>query len=147
MDNLACLSSFFYSYCFSTVFLVYLIKLPFLLTRETDIVNEYYGKKFVSSFLTDLLLILIYLLIAYFVVYMFKITLFANKLLVVAITTMILTGSFMLYFTSREKTNKFWSRWFHLSKYKSVIYDVILVSFVYIIYQYLYDISQSNKIV
>ena len=49
MDNLACLSSFFYSYCFSTVFLVYLIKLPFLLTRETDIVNEYYGKKFVSS--------------------------------------------------------------------------------------------------
>ena len=107
MDNLACLSSFFYSYCFSTVFLVYLIKLPFLLTRETDIVNEYYGKKFVSSFLTDLLLILIYLLIAYFVVYMFKITLFANKLLVVAVTTMILTGSFMLYFTSREKTNKF----------------------------------------
>ena len=147
MDTLSCLSSFLYSYCFSTVFLVYFIKLPFLLTREKDIVNEYYGKKFSSSFLMDLVLIFIYLLVAYFVANLFKVTVFSNKLLIVAVTTMILTGSFMLYFTSREKTNKFWSRWFHLSKYKSVMYDVILVSFVYIVYQYLYDISQSNKIV
>ena len=146
MYNLSQLISFIYAYAFSNVFLVYFLKLPLLISNQKEIVKEYYAQNFNSTFFLDFFLILIYLLVACFFTNLFNIKTIPMKFIVVVLSTILLTGSFMLYFTSREITNKFWSRWFHLSGYRSVLYDSILVSFVYLIYEYIYNIADKKTI-
>lgn len=145
MYNLSQLISFIYAYAFSTMFLVYFLKLPLLITNQKEIFKEYYAENFNFTFFLDLSFILIYLLIACFFAKLFSIETIPMKFIVVVFTTLFLTGSFMLYFTSKKNDGSFWSRWFHSTGYKSVIYDIILVSFIYLIYEYIYNIADKKK--
>lgn len=136
---------FFYAYSFSMVFLVYLLQLPLLITNEKNIVNIYYVKNFTKTFFMDFFFIIIYLLIALQIASYFNITSIPYKLLVIVLTTIFLTGSFLFLFTSFKKNNSLFSQWFHNATYKTVIYDVVLLSFIYLIYEYIHKLLQSNS--
>jgi len=142
-----CLVSFIYAYSFTMVFLVYILKLPTLVTGDTKLVQEYYGKNFNFTFIFDLFLFLIYLSISLFFIDYFGVKNFFYKLLTVIITTTFISGAFFIYFINKPKNNdSFFSRWFHKVTYKAVIYDILLLSFTYIIYQYLYNISLTGSL-
>jgi|TARA_Y100000996_G_C22473259_1_gene623034 hypothetical protein len=146
MYNLSQLISFIYAYAFSNVFLVYFLKLPLLISNQKEIIKEYYAQNFNSTFFLDFVLILVYLLVACFFANLFNVQTIPMKFIIVVLTTILITGSFMLYYTSKKNDGSFWSRWFHLSGYKSVLYDIILVSFVYLIYEYIYNIADKKTI-
>tara|TARA_B100000900_G_scaffold416235_1_gene450377 strand:+ start:3674 stop:4114 length:441 start_codon:yes stop_codon:yes gene_type:complete len=141
-----CLVSFIYAYSFTMVFLVYILKLPTLVTGNTKLVEEYYGQNFNYTFVLDFFLFLIYLSISLFFISYLDIKTFFNKILTVASVTTIISGLFFIYFINTKKTNSFFSRWFHAVSYKAVIYDILLLTFTYTIYQYLYNISKSKTL-
>jgi uncharacterized membrane protein YjjP (DUF1212 family) len=141
-----CLVSFIYAYSFTMVFLVYILKLPTLVTGNTKLVEEYYGQHFNYTFVLDFFLFLIYLSISLFFISYLDIKTFFNKILTVASVTTIISGLFFIYFINTKKTNSFFSRWFHTVSYKAVIYDILLLTFTYTIYQYLYNISISKTL-
>ena len=136
---------FCYAYSFSMVLLVYLLQLPLLITNEKDIVNIYYIKNFTKTFFMDFFFIIIYFLIACQIASCFNITSIPYKLLVLALTTTLLTGFFFFLFTSFKKNNSLFSQWFHNAKYKTIIYDVVLLSFIYLIYEYIFNLLESNS--
>lgn len=141
-----CLVSFTYAYSFTMVFLVYILKLPTLVTGNTKLVDEYYAKNFNYTFILDFFLFLIYLSISLFFISYLNIKTFFNKILTVASVTTIISGLFFIYFMNTKKTNSFFSRWFHAVTYKAVVYDILLLTFTYIIYTYLYNISKSKTL-
>lgn len=142
-----CLVSFIYAYSFTMVFLVYILNLPTLVTGDTKLVEEYYGKNFNFTFVLDFFLFLIYLSISLFFIDYFDVKKFFYKLLTVIITTIVISGAFFIYFINKPKNNdSFFSRWFHTVTYKSVVYDILLLSFTYVMYQYLYNISLTKSL-
>lgn len=122
------------------VFFTYMLKLPFaLLPQHTAIVKEYYYEKMFPNALFDILFVLLYLCIALYACDRLHIETH-NRPLVVAIVTAILTAAFCLYFTAqkRDDTN-FFSKWFYEVGYKSVVYDVLLLTGTFVVYQFLLD--------
>ena len=113
------------------VIITYILNLPAIITGNSDIVEEYYLKNFMTSILADLFFVFVYFLIAGFVMKFFKTKENFDKLVIVALTTIMLTGLACFYFRSNKLTNSFFSRWFHSVGYLSVVYDVILLCFIY----------------
>lgn len=126
------------------LFLTYLINLPKLITGEEKIVKEYYIERFPSSVIYDFLFIFIYFIIAGIFMKILKAKNNIFKLIIVGLTTIILTGYACYYFTSRKMTSAFFSRWFHAVKYSSVIYDVILLVFIYYFFLYYKNKLKQN---
>ncbi len=141
------LVSYIFAFAFTTVLLAYVIKVPYLITNNTKLINEYYGKKFVSSAILDVFLFGIYIYISQFFINYFKLNNIFHKLFTVAITTILISGSFFLYFINKPSDNTFFSRWFHTVGYKAIIYDVILITFSYMVYNYLLTISINKTLV
>ena len=125
------------SFCVGIFLLTYLINLPGIVTGKQEIVDEYYKKNFITNVPMDLFFILCYFLVAYLVMLFFKIKKDWAKLITVGIVTAFLTFIFCYYFINKPKTSSFFSRWFNTVGYSSVIYDVILLVFIYGIYLYL----------
>ena len=126
------------------LFLTYLINLPKLVTGEDKIVKEYYIERFPGSVIYDFLFILIYFIIAGIFMRILKAKNNIYKLIIVGLTTIMLTGYACYYFTSRKMTSSFFSRWFHTVKYSSVIYDVILLVFIYFLFLYYKNKLKQN---
>ena len=125
------------SFCVGIFLLTYLINLPGIVTGKQEIVNEYYRKNFITNVPMDLFFILCYFLVAYLVMLFFKIKKNWAKLITVGIVTAFLTSIFCYYFINKPQTTSFFSRWFNTVGYSSVVYDVILLVFIYGIYLYL----------
>ena len=51
-----------------TFFIVYLLKIPNLLTNANHLINEYYYENFIQSLLLDICLVFIYLFIGIYVI-------------------------------------------------------------------------------
>jgi hypothetical protein len=100
------------------------------------IVNEYYITNFTKSIPLDFLFIFIYFTFAGIFMRIFNLKSIISKLFTIAIITFLVTGFFYIYFTSYEETDTFFSRWFHTVGYSSIIYDVILLTFIYLIFLY-----------
>lgn len=128
---------FTFVYIISILLIVYILRLPLLITNQQKLINEYYYKNWLSSLHLDYFFIIIYLLIAYYFINLFEITNIWKQLIIVIITTIILTGLSAFYFISKPLTTSFFSRWFHSVKYTSIIYDSILIGFIFLIYRYL----------
>ena len=125
------------SFCVGIFLLTYVINLPGIVTGKQEIVNEYYRKNFITNVPMDLFFILCYFLVAYLVMLFFKIKKNWAKLITVGIVTAFLTSIFCYYFINKPQTTSFFSRWFNTVGYSSVVYDVILLVFIYGIYLYL----------
>uniref|UniRef100_A0A6C0BTP9 Uncharacterized protein n=1 Tax=viral metagenome TaxID=1070528 RepID=A0A6C0BTP9_9ZZZZ len=141
------LVSYIFSFTFVTVTIAYILKIPYLLTNNKQLVNEYYGKNFSKSALLDLFLFAIYLGISQLLINYFNVNTILYKLITVAITTIFISGSFALYFLSKPVDKSFFSRWFHAVQYKAVVYDIILLTFSYFIYNYLLTISINKTLI
>ena len=125
------------AFCVGLFLLTYVINLPGYVTGKQKIVDEYYRKNFITNVPMDLFFILCYFLVAYLVMLLFKVKQNWAKLVTVGLVTAFLTFIFCYYFINKPVTKNFFSRWFNTVGYSSVIYDVILLIFIYGIYLYL----------
>lgn len=137
MNYISKIINYTISFCVGIFIITYLFKVPYYLTGKNKIVNEYYIDNFAKNIPMDYIFVLIYLCIACLFIKHFKIKDTLHKLIVVALTTMLITGGFMVYFTSKKMTRNFFSRWFHNVGWTSLIYDSLLLCFIYYIYLYL----------
>ena len=120
-----------------TIVFIYGLNMPTLITGNTHLVKEYYYDRFLESFLLDVVLVALYLGVAYKGFQILGVKSFIGQLLVVAGVTSIISGAFYLYFVSAPKSNMFFSRWFHSVGYKAVIYDIALLCLVFGVYEYI----------
>lgn len=135
------LLSLIIAFCVGIFTITYLLNLPGLITGNYNIVNEYYIKNFITSIPTDFFFVLVYFLTAGIFIKILKINSNISKTLIVGLITILLTGIACYYFKSRKLTNNFFSRWFHSVGYSSVVYDLILLVFIYICFLFI-----KNKI-
>ena len=56
------------AFCVGTFIIVYLLKIPNLLTGANKLIKEYYYDNFTNSLLLDIVLIFIYLLIGMYII-------------------------------------------------------------------------------
>lgn len=128
-----------YTISFSVgIFIItYVLNIPTIVSGQKNIIDEYYIKNIVTNIPMDYIFVLLYLLIAYLIIYLLNIENFYIKTLIVGLTTAFLTFSFTYYFINKPLTNNIYSRWFHIVKYNSITYDTILITFIYIVYSYL----------
>ena len=132
--------SYVLSFFVSTLVLVYLLQLPRWITQQPDLVREYYIQNAVQNLILDFFLVAFYLAIASFFIWLCG---FSHQhtlaLLTVVLTTIILSGSFFLYFGLKPVNDTFFSRWFHNAGWNAVVYDVILVASIFVLYSILYE--------
>ena len=128
-----------YTISFSVgIFIItYVLNIPTIVSGKKNIINEYYLQNFVTNIPMDYIFVLVYFLIAYLIIYLFKIDNIYFKTLIVALTTAALTYGFTYYFINKPLTNNIYSRWFHAVGYNSITYDTILITFIYLIYHYM----------
>jgi hypothetical protein len=127
------------AFCVGTFIIVYLLKIPNLLTGANKLIKEYYYDNFTNSLLLDIVLIFIYLLIGMYIIKIKKMnncTLF-KKLIIIFSVSFIISFIFYIIFINKPKNEMFFSRWFHKVGIKAGIYDGIIVSTIYFIYNYL----------
>lgn len=125
-----------YTIAFSIVtFLgVYMVRLPHIISDQPELVADYYKKNWIVNIPLDYFLVLAYFAIAGFIWKRLGIEKTSGRLLVLVAITVAVSGSFYLWFNSRPETSSFFSQWFHRAGFAAVIYDVVLLSAIYLIY-------------
>jgi len=129
------LLSYLLSLSIVTTVIIYILNVPGYITGADKLVKEYYYDNAIKSFVLDIFLIAIYILAGEFVSNLINVTSNSGKLLVIAGTSMLISSAFMLLFLYLGKTKSFFSRWFHRVGFDAVVYDVILVTSVYLVYK------------
>lgn len=129
------------SFTLITVIYVYILNIPTYISQAPDLVTEYYYKNAIYSFILDVFLIAFYISIAMYAGEFLQISKKDNaqQILAVIITTTLVSSLFMVYFLSFGEPKSFFYRWFARVKYKAVMYDVILVSSVYVMMINIYN--------
>lgn len=135
--NIKIIKTFLITYTLVHVIVVYILKLPNIITGATNLIYEYYYKHWLFNYFFDLIVCSIYLLIANYFIYVFNIINY--KFLIVALTSFLISTCFLIYFISYPKTNSFFSRWFHKTKFNAVFYDTIVITLLYIGFNILYN--------
>ena len=116
----------------TTVLFVYVLDIPNQLTGEGKLVEEYYYDNGIKSFILDIFVVGAYLGVANWVFSKLPFEgLFAHTL-TIAGTSALISYAFMLYFLQRPATTSFFSKWFHAVGIKGVLYDVFLVTGVFL---------------
>ena len=125
-----------YTIAFSIVtFLgVYMVRLPHIISDQPELVADYYKKNWKWNIPLDYFLVLAYFALASYIWNRFNIQKISGRLLVLVAITTLVSGSFYLWFSSRPETASFFSQWFHRAGLSAVLYDIILLSAIYIIY-------------
>ena len=132
------------SFCVGIFIITYLIKIPYVLTGNTKLVNKYYIENFNTNIIIDYVLVLIYLIIAYFFINILKIKNYIYKIITVIIVTALISSIFCYYFRAVPQTKNFFSIWFNTIGYSAVLYDIILLVGIYLIYLYMDKILHLN---
>jgi len=120
-----------------TVILIYMLKLPNLITNADKLIKEYYYDDFFKSLILDLILFQLYIYAGNYFIDYFKIKSLPSKLAVIAVISMIITSIFMFLFLKFASKDLFFYRWFKTAGFLAAIYDAILVTSIYIISLYL----------
>ena len=129
---------YLYAFFIGAFIIVYLLKIPNLLTGADDLLKEYYYDNFAQSTILDGLFIFIYLLIGMYIINKLNINNnLLHKIFIIFTTTFIITSIFCIIFISKPKTDFAFSRWFHEVGLKASVYDGVFLSTVYFIYDYL----------
>jgi hypothetical protein len=69
-----------------------------------------------------------------------------GELVLVCLVTVLISGSFYLYYINTAKTSSFFSRWFHTVKTNAVLYDVLLLGFTFTGYKWLLSHFREKKL-
>tara|TARA_B100000902_G_scaffold280361_1_gene266188 strand:- start:172 stop:576 length:405 start_codon:yes stop_codon:yes gene_type:complete len=125
------LKDFVLSLAIITALLIYTIKLPgLMIPGADDLIDEYYYKEPLKTFVLDIFLVGIYIMAGLQVAKKLKM----DKKLAVAGTTVLISGFFMLYFLRQKDGSSFFASWFHRAGWVAVMYDVIIVTSTYLLY-------------
>lgn len=129
----AMLVSYLLALLFVTIIVIYILDIPTLISGASDLVHEYYYRNAFASFVLDTFLMAIYILIAMMISKFSNIRKndYTKRLMVTVLSTFIISTIFMLYFQSNGTSDSFFHKWFKKAGFKAVIYDIILVSCVY----------------
>lgn len=130
--------SYFLSLTIVTLVMIYLLDFPGYLTGANDLVREYYYKNMLGSFILDIFLVAFYISMAMIATGYFKIRDNTYELLAVMATCVVISTLFMILFQSGYKKGSFFSRWFNRVGFKAVIYDMFLVSTIFVIMKMIY---------
>lgn len=116
---------------------VYMFKIPHLITQKPRIVDEYYLHNFRWAVPVDIVFIQCYLALSLWIAkHVFAGPSRAETIVVISLTTALLTGLFAAFLRSRPRDpSNIYSKWFHDVGYASALYDVILVVSVYLFYE------------
>ena len=136
------------AFVITLILLVYLLKLPYILTGADDLVNEYYVQHALTNIPLDFLLVTLYLLTAYALFWCVGVQTHqvAFRTVLVVLTAILLSGFFVLYFTKQPVSPSFFSRWFHRVGWSAVLYDAILLMTIYLVYRRLCTIFNTQSI-
>lgn len=118
--------------------IAYLVLVPILqvarhLSGSASLVEEYYWTNGSKAALADIFLVGIYLALGRYVASLVP-TL--PSAVAVALTAAGISSCFCVYFRSRPKTKRFFSRWFHKAGWGAVLYDAIYLGLVDVLYNY-----------
>ncbi len=129
-------SSFLFAYLFVTIVEIYLLHFPIVITGESasSIVKEYYYKNWKTNLPLDFLLVVAYFVIAEWIWNTARIIQTSQRLLVLVAVTVVISGAWCVWYTSRPQTASFFSRWFHKVGWQAVLFDVVLLSSIYLVY-------------
>lgn len=125
------LANFVMSLSVVTFILVYVVDLPTLLTGETKLVTEYYYKNFAQSFLLDLFVVGIYLVIGETVASALELKSEVSRVACIGFIAGVISSLFYLLFSSGWRKGSFFHRWFAAAGVKAIGYDMIIVGSVY----------------
>lgn len=122
-----------------TAVFVYGLHLPSVIVGKTDLVHEWYYKNAVSSFLSDIVIITVYIQIGLWVARMFQtkyLSSVVTDVMGLVFVTCVLDVFFMLVFYNGAKYNyisksSFFVRWFGDVGSIVIFYDILLVLLVY----------------
>lgn len=125
------------AFVITLILLVYLLKLPYILTGADDLVNEYYVQHALTNIPLDFLLVTLYLLTAYALFWCVgaQTHQVAFRTVLVALTTILISGFFAVFLTWQPPTSSFFSRWFHRVGWSGVLYDIVLLTTLYLVYR------------
>ena len=137
-------ASFLISLLVSTVIIVYGLNLPLMASNNAkDLVYEYYYKNWWKSLLLDIVLVAVYFYVASLFAKILGVRDFKGRVVVLIATTVLISGSFCMYFLRRPISDAFFSRWFHKASWGAVLYDAILLTLIYIVFERLRAMSLS----
>ena len=125
------------SYGLAMYMVVYLLDFPSWILSSPKIIKNYYYNNFTKNVILDYIYILGYLGIAFFIMDQFNITSNASKFLTVIAVTGTLTATFAYLFRNVFTNVKVFSKFFQTVGYKSCIYDIVYVVFIYYLYEFL----------
>lgn len=122
-----------------TAVFVYGLHLPSVIVGKTELVQEWYYKNAVTSFLSDIVIITAYIQIGLWVARMFQtkyLSRVVTDIMGLVFVTCVLDVFFMLVFYNGSKYNyisksSFFVRWFGDVGSIVIFYDIILVLLVY----------------
>lgn len=130
--------SYFLSLIIVSIVMIYILDIPGYLTGAHDLVDEYYYKHMVGSFILDIFVLAFYISIAMIATRFLDVKDNTYELLVVMASCIVISSLFMLLFNSGWKKGSFFSRWFNRVGFKAVIYDMFLVSTIFVIMKLIY---------
>ena len=125
------------SYGLAMYMVVYLLDFPSWILSSPKIIKNYYYTNFTKNVIMDYIYILGYLGIAFFIMDHFNITSNASKFLTVIAVTGTLTTTFAYLFRNVFTNVSVFSKFFQTVGYKSCIYDIVYVVFIYYLYEFL----------
>lgn len=126
--------SYFLSLSVVTIVLIYILDLPTFLSNAPKLVQEYYYKNAIGSFVLDFFLIAAYISAGMITANALNIQGddHAGQLGSLALSSALISTAFMYMFLT-QNTNSFFVRWFKASGFRAVLYDVILVCSIYVV--------------
>ena len=133
--------SYLLAFAFTTVGLVYLLKVPYQFagTNNQDLVDLYYFTDYKRNIPLDILVVGVYLAISHAIIVYSQLQPLWAHLLIVISTTACISSAFYWYFVSFSKSSNFFSRWFTRVGFRAVFYDMLFVGFTYFVFRHLYD--------
>jgi hypothetical protein len=129
--------NFLIAFVIITIVGVYMINLPHIISNQPDLVAEYYKTNWKWNIPLDLVLVAIYFGVANYISTRLGLEKISSRLAVLIAVTIVISGSVKVWFTSRPETSSFFSRWFYRAGWAAVVYDVVLLSSMFLTYSWL----------
>tara|TARA_Y100000389_G_C17339778_1_gene452657 strand:+ start:189 stop:587 length:399 start_codon:yes stop_codon:yes gene_type:complete len=127
------IKNIFISSIIITIIFIYILKVPNLITNANKLIKEYYYDNFLNSLILDLILFQLYIFAGNYIIKLLKIKNVMDKTLIIALTTVIISSIFMFLFLNFSNKDLFFYRWFNKVGFLAVIYDLIIVTSVYML--------------
>jgi len=136
-----------YSISFIVITLVgiYGLNLPGLISQQPELVRQYYYENWKFYIPFDWVLVAIYLWLGLSAANTLGAKGAVQTVAAILLTTLLISGSFWAYFVNQPLSTSFFSQWFHKAGFRAVIYDMLLLTLIYLGYSFIVSYMPINK--